>query len=335
MSDYLVSLKSIIKRSFTGSGVLRLARRFAEPSITILRYHSIQEDPEQNAALINSSIVHSLALFSKQMEVIANRFTPVSLDDILLTLDGKRPFPENAVAVTFDDGFADNFFVAGPILRRFSIPATFYITVNSIVSRDLPWFCRIRYAFEKTRKNVWFDTIDGINRSMVASEDKYAVFRIVANRCAALSYSKQQKYVKEIEVDFDIESPNAPKLMLDWDEIRKLHKDGHIIGSHTMSHPNVAHIETGDQYLEINNSKQILERELGFPCEHFSYPHPTLSPHYNAQTIMMTREAGYKMATTTTHGTVKMGDDALAIKRIAVPKNLIDFAYNLERFAMK
>jgi peptidoglycan/xylan/chitin deacetylase (PgdA/CDA1 family) len=329
MTDNISSLKRIIKRSVVTSGVLRIAKNFVDPSITVLRYHSIQEDQKQNDALINTSIVHSLSLFAKQMEIVASRYTPVSMDEILSLLEHGKSFPENAVAVTFDDGFTDNFSVAGPVLRRFSIPATFYITVNSIVSRDLPWFCRIRHAFETTRKKSFFDATDGVARSMVSSEGSYAVFRVVANRCAALSRTKLADYVKVIENELEVVSPIVPDLMMNWEQIKSLHNDGHIIGSHTMTHPNVAHIEPDEQEWELNESKRILESELGVDCNHFSYPHPTLTPHWTDRTIIETKRAGYKMATTTTYGMVRKGDDPLAIKRVAVSKDMDEFLFNL------
>ena len=335
MSDSLVLLKNVIKRSFTSTGILRFARRFAERSVSVLRYHSIQEDPNQNYTLINDGIVHSSLLFAKQMEIVARRFTPVSLDDVLLFLNGNKVLPENAIAVTFDDGYADNFLVAAPILKRYCIPATFYITVTPTVNRDLPWFCRVRYAFSKTHKKIWFDTIGGINRSMASSEDKFATFRVVANRCAALNHTKQNDFVSQIEVDFDVEPPSAPELMLSWEEIKSLHNDGHIIGSHTMSHPNVAHIEADQQHWELEKSKHVIEKEIGICCDHFSYPHPTLDPHWTEQTVIMTKKAGYKMATTTSYGTVKMGDFPLTIKRIPAPKDTLEFLYVLERAALR
>ena len=68
--------------------------------------------------------------------------------------------------------------------------------------------------------------------------------------------------------------PNESELMMNWDEARTLLKSGHIVGSHTMTHPNVAQVSVDDARSELAESKLKLEKELGEPVEHFAYPHP-------------------------------------------------------------
>src|SRR5262249_348286 len=67
-------------------------------------------------------------------------YEPVTLDDLAAFVRGERAMPRRCVAVTFDDGFADNFEIAAPILNRAGIKAAFYITVGCIEPVRLPWF---------------------------------------------------------------------------------------------------------------------------------------------------------------------------------------------------
>ena len=327
--------KEFIKYSIVNSGIPQIIRQNRDPAIAILRYHSIQEDPLLNNDFIDCDIVHPLAVFAEQMEFVARKYHPVSMDEVSLFLNGKKTIPKNAVAVTFDDGFADNFEAANSVLMQFGIPATFYVTVSSMVTRVLPWFCRIRYAFAKTNKKNWFDNRTGINRSIDSAAGKHSVFRVVADRCAAMSGLEQGKYVTKIECDLEVRSFYAPDIMLSWEQIKKLQNDGHIIGSHTMTHPNVAQIEKSEQTWELEKSKQLLEDELGISCKHFSYPHPTLNPHWTEKTGELTAVAGYETATTTTFGVVRKGDNPLAIKRIAAPKEGLEFKFLLETVTLK
>src|SRR5918996_5478741 len=96
--------KSLLMRS----RALQLARRFAPYRIVILRYHSVRNEPYAGVNVIPSSIVHSTEIFTRQMEFIARHYSPVTMDDILAYLRGRRSLPKNAVAVTFDDGYTDN-----------------------------------------------------------------------------------------------------------------------------------------------------------------------------------------------------------------------------------
>jgi len=79
--------------------------------------------------------------FSEQMAWIAETRQPVSLDTLLAGLDGRANLPDDAVAVTFDDGFASTFENAMPVLTRYRIPAAMFIVVNHI-GGDNDWMHR-------------------------------------------------------------------------------------------------------------------------------------------------------------------------------------------------
>src|SRR5260370_35469871 len=98
--------------------------------------------------------------------------------------------------------------------------------------------------------------------------------------------------------------------MKNWDDARALAKSGHVVGSQSMTHPNVAHISAEDARNELNESKLKLEEELGERVKHFCYPHPALNPQWNDTTLKLTEELGYATAVTTTSGTVRR--DALS-----------------------
>jgi len=109
-----------------------------------------------------------------------------------------------------------------------------------------------------------------------------------------------------------------------------LKKEGHIIGAHTLSHPNLAHVAEEEVRSEIVGSKKRLEEKLSEPIQHFSYPHPALDPHWNAQTFQITREAGFRSAVLTTPGSVVPGDEPLSLKRIPAAKTLDEWLWRLE-----
>ncbi len=88
--------------------------------IPILTYHSIDDS--------GSVISTSREKFQQQMQYLSDRsFQVISLKEILASIKEKRPFPENAVAITFDDGFKSNYEVAFPILKKFGYTATIFM----------------------------------------------------------------------------------------------------------------------------------------------------------------------------------------------------------------
>lgn len=89
-------------------------------SLRILTYHNVLPVPRNDWAV---SVFH----FIEQMHFLADHYALVSLDDIRAWMNGKRDIPENAVAVTFDDGLQGVYDYAFPVLDRYNIPATAFV----------------------------------------------------------------------------------------------------------------------------------------------------------------------------------------------------------------
>lgn len=275
--------------------------------VIALQYHSIQEQPEQFSDTIGRGIIHSRELFRKQMEYVARNFAPISIDDLPRVLDNPNLSKRRAVIVTFDDGFRDNFETAAGILEEFGIPGVFYVATDAIEGPPL-WFCRLR-------KLMWGKGNDE--------------FRKYSAIMAASSPQERERTLTEICDLYSVQPP-APDLMMTWEQVRGLNRRGHVVGSHTVTHPNVAHVTPDDAEREIRESRVRLERELGVEVKHFSYPHPILFPCFNANTTEFCRRAGYTTAVTTTAGTIKKGDNPLALKRVSPPQDLDEFRWKLE-----
>ena len=122
--------KRWFKKALVRSNILRAASRLFAPSAVILSYHSIVEDPRVTDPILGIS--RDRASFEAHMQTLARNFSPVTVEDVAQFAKSGRKLPPRAVAVTFDDGFADNCEVALPILSRYGIPATFYIMVDAV-----------------------------------------------------------------------------------------------------------------------------------------------------------------------------------------------------------
>jgi peptidoglycan/xylan/chitin deacetylase (PgdA/CDA1 family) len=118
--------------------------------------------------------------------------------------------------------------------------------------------------------------------------------------------------------------------MMNWDELRKLSERGHVVGSHTLSHPNVAQIPFADMRVELEQSRSCLEKQLNHLVVHFSYPCPALSPHWNEQTVEECRRAGYETAVVADSGLARKLDSPLCLRRVPPSKTLEGLRWNLE-----
>jgi peptidoglycan/xylan/chitin deacetylase (PgdA/CDA1 family) len=294
------------------SGVVRFAARFARPRVAILMYHTVQDQPELTANIIDMGM--PTALFERQMGILARHYDPVTVDDVLAFLNGTGRLPRRAVVVTFDDGFADNAEVAAPIMERYGIRGAFYLTAGLIGTKNFPWYCRLRYAFRTTEKAEW----GGLNGALTGfghPGERESALQRAWDYCAALTGSGCAKTVATIEGGLGVVRPEA-NIMLTWDQARRLLRAGHVVGSHTVWHPNMAYLAAEDALREFTESKKLLEEQLKAPVLHFSYPHAALERHLTWKTIDLSAQAGYRTAMTTLSGPVAGGDNPLALRRV-------------------
>lgn len=320
--------KRWLKKALVRSSMLEVASQLLPASAVILSYHSIVEDPHVTSHILGIS--QSRANFKAHMKTLAQQFSPVTVEAVAEFASHGRQLPPRAVAVTFDDGFADNYTVALPILNHYGIRATFYVMVNTVTTGTLPWYCRLRFALNTTSKPEWKSPEESGSYPLASPQQRKAAVQAAWEIGARMTGSVQQEFVDAVEKSLETE-PGGPRnrYMMTWDQVRDLRKEGHTIGGHTLSHPNVAHVSVSEARCEIIECKKRLEEELGEPVDHFSYPHPALNPQWSSRTLEITREAGFKSAALTTCGPVRAGDEPLALKRIYSASDVDEFTWNL------
>jgi peptidoglycan/xylan/chitin deacetylase (PgdA/CDA1 family) len=319
-----------IKKSLIHTGALRFASRFAPGGVAIVMYHSVMEDPATVETTLGR-IVHSTKVFRAQMELVSRYFHAVSLDDVLLFLKGEKALPPRPVVITFDDGYADNYPAANGILRPLGIPGVFYVTVGCIDQQRLPWPSILRHAFLTTKKDRWREA-DGRDWFLSSAEQRTLAFDRASEHCSRLSGIAQEEFIDSVERQLGTEPIQPlPRLMMTWDEVRGLARGGHTVGSHTLTHPNLAHIAESEMRSELAEANRKLEQEISLPVIHLSYPCPALQPHWTERTVRACQEIGYQTAVTTNDGLVRRPDDPFTLRRIRPTKTVEGFRWNLER----
>jgi len=107
-------------------------------------------------------------------------------------------------------------------------------------------------------------------------------------------------------------------MYMNWNMIRELDQSGMVeIASHTQSHPDLTRVSVGNRWLELSKSKEIIEQQLGHPCNTFVYP----SGKYDGATVSDARRAGYQIAFTTNEGKVRVPQDSgpiLTLPRVRI-----------------
>ena len=195
-------------------------------------------------------------------------FRFVDMDTFVEAANWKRR-EKKLIHITFDDGFADVFTQAYPILKQYQIPFTLYVTTDMPDGRaDLWWLQLEQFAngdvewFEKTLKQIYD------RHEPVAS----AMHEITSSA---------------------VDAALGQQLSLTWEQIRAMVSEGLCaVGSHGVSHSALSLLSAEDVERELVASKQRLEEMLGIEVRHFSYPHSFFSDDTNR----LVWEAGYSTA---------------------------------------
>lgn len=316
-----MTLKKTIKSVLLRTGALRAAFWRRTRSVAVLAYHSVSRDRDAQADRITPGITTPAELFRDHMRLLRKRYHPVTVDEVALWLGGESELPPRSVAVTFDDGYADNYHVAAPIMEEFEIRGAIYLTVDSVRRQALPWFCRLHYLFysEHSKRETLDDPESGRRWNLLDAAQRRQAFAECNRIAAALTFESRENYLEALEDRFSLRMPRGEGPgMMTFSQARELRERGHVIGSHTFSHANVAHIPEAALGRELDEAHEILAGELGAAPEHFSYPHPALSPQWNDRTLDRTRKLGYKTAVLTREDTVRREADPLLLPRLHV-----------------
>lgn len=322
--------------------------------VVILLYHRVLEatsDPQ----LLCITPRH----FAEHLEYLRHRYCVLSLRELGGVLKEGGRLPKRAVVVTFDDGYADNLWNARPLLARFEIPATVFVTAGYVgKEREFWWDAVERLVLHPGRLPTMLRlAINGATHRWHLGEaaeyspqdrkrygrwhvlekhdptPRHRLYRELCRLLGPLSEKERSQVLGGLESWAGVDGQARPEYRaLSADELVRLSQDGLVeIGAHTMTHAVLSALPVEEQRWEIQSVKQELEAILGRPVVHFAYPYGSRSD-YTAETVAMVREAGFACACSNFGGTVGRNSDPYQLSRCLVRDwDGEEFARRLER----
>jgi len=293
-------------------------------NLQILIYHRVNDEGDQFFPGIPTGV------FARQMEYLASHWNVLPLEDALERVK-RKDVPDNAMAITFDDGYRDNFLHAFPILKKLSLPATIFLATGVIGTGRTLWHDRVFSAFRETRVPV----LTGIpsesdQYDLQTIESKLAAQGKILRFIWSLDEDDRTRWIDRLREKLQVsDHQDASKSMLTWDEIRLMHGQGVSFGAHTVTHPILSKLPSHRALEELQQSKATIERELQAPVRTFAYPIGRRED-YNEDTKRFVREAGYTCALTTVPGTNTDEANPFELRR-ATPwdEDIAGFAFRL------
>jgi len=247
-----------------------IRRRLSGARLIVLAYHSVGA----NSSFTNLTL--DFRTFDAQMAYLSTRYKVLSMDEVTETLRSGRSFTEDAVAITFDDGYRDNYDWVFPILRKYNLPATIYLTTGRIDSGFPTHFYALLLAITSSQgrsldmRRYRLRTYDLTTRrgkeQAVLEIDGYARGLNTAGRDTLLDDILRQLGLRR-------DSSIFGDRMLTWDQIRQMQATRITFGSHTVTHPVLSLLDPARSLDEIRTSKRRIEENLGTCVTLFAYPY--------------------------------------------------------------
>ncbi len=304
------------------TGLLRSARALMPSALTIVCYHRVLPLSIKKVAP-GQAMLAALEVFERQTAQLAARYRPLSLPEVARHLREHEPFPRGAVWVTFDDGYADNYEHAYPVLQRFGVPATLFLTTGPIDTGEWLWWDDVADALrglwpELPRISDWSDSIyPAPLRDLLRAMALLPSFSIAASDqmislLNGLAENARDAVVRNLrDRAAAIRPEERPRLMLTWDQIREMSAGAFSYGGHTIGHRLLDTLEEGEAIREIQGSLDRIAAETGSRPESFSYP----KGRDAARVRSWLSRCGVTLAVTTDAGANRENCDPLALHR--------------------
>lgn len=312
------------------------ALRRVRPSrgLAILRYHAICGPEGHDYA--EPGICVTPAAFEQHVAYLASHYRVLPLPDAANYIREGKTLPPNAVAITFDDGYADNL-PAACVLNRHGVNGTFYITAGCLKGDAPFWPSEVRQLVARVTEPAIELDAGGPRLSIPCGTDaeRRAAIRALAKLFKSHTIPVRERLRDQLRAAAGGTEPTS--YMLTWEELREMQRLGMTIGAHTVTHPNLPNAGPADAREEIAGSKARLERELDAPVTMFSYPNGGAERYMTREIAGIVRESGFAAATTSWNGFAGRQSDVFALERVQVSERLEDlvFALEVERFAFK
>lgn len=244
----------------------------------------------------------------------------LSMDQVYEIIINKKKIPKNSFAITFDDGFYNNYNIAAPILRDLNLPTTFYVTTNFIDQNYMSWIDIIEKGLEKKSKDKiclpW-----GIFK-VKSNKDKIVFLKKI--RAVIKSNPKYnpdlitKTIINQLGNDVKYSSNSEIDKKMNWQNIKKLNSEKiFTIAPHTHNHRILSFCNQKDLNFEISKSISLLKNKGEVSNFHYAYPDGQIN-HYNSFVISALKKEGVKCCPTAITGMNNIKTDPFDLKRIMV-----------------
>ena len=300
--------------------------------LTVVMYHYIRDFARSRYPRINGLDV---AGFRRQLDHFEARHVIVRMEDVIAAIRGDSVLPENAVLLTFDDGYAEHYDVAFPILHDRGLQGSFFPPVAPVRDGALLDVNRVHFILASAESPEALaesidadiaaaDPVDGLKpiaeyRAEWAHPNRFDdADTIYVKRMLQTALPEKLRaeiagrlFARFVTAD---EAAFAAELYLTPDQARVMVANGMYFGSHGLSHRWLNRVDSASQVAEVDGSLTFLA-DLGMPVDdHWVMCYPYGG--WNERLLEVLRDRSCSVGLTTEVATALIGThDPLTLPR--------------------
>jgi peptidoglycan/xylan/chitin deacetylase (PgdA/CDA1 family) len=277
-------------------------------------------------------LAESRAAFERFCEIAAEGYEVLPLAE----LESRRrsgTLPARALAITFDDGYADNHAVAWPVLKKLGLPASVFVTTGAIEGDQLLWFRRVAHIFETAAPETLPVCVGPWTFTLDTDSERHATVRRIEAELKTMPATQREDRIAALGEAFEVaDFSKLRREMLTWEQLRAMDADGFSVEAHTVTHP-ILGVETiATAAREIAESREVLSAKLGRAVDLFAYPNGK-SSDMSDDVVRAVERAGFRAAYTTQFGAASPANDPYRVPRVtAYATTPAALRLQLERF---
>ena len=289
--DAYVAMKSLLRKVggavyYAMDGHVRRHRGF----VTILMYHRVLPEGIHGSGFLQPGMYVRESVFKSHVRFLKKNFEIISLKELLsIWHDQRWDQDKSYLVLSFDDGWLDNYLYAYPILEKYEVEATIFLTTSYVGTKKWFWPDKISFlisAMREDRKDKNMDRFRGAEKENTLRGKLISALRKNWHRekdtdlfdqlINDIKTHHEKEVEEEIRYIFNLLEMPEPdeRVMLNWEEISEMSGRNMNFGSHACSHRILTNLTKEEARKEIGNSHRILMGKVGaidyVPV--FSYP---------------------------------------------------------------
>lgn len=279
---------NLLKRS----GALSLLERLrSKPGILIVNHHRVGD--ASSTRFDRDVFSASADAFDMQLKYFKRYFPIVAGQELEDLVSGKTPLRHTHIAITFDDGYRNDYTTSFPILKANNCVGTFFLVPDYVGTATIPWWDEIAYLVRNSpRPEIAFQY--PVPYTVSLSGDREQAIRNVLRHYKRPDNTDTERFMNELRQQAGCALPPVGRRFITWDEAREMQAAGMSIGSHTQTHGILGQMSPEAQRWELAESRKNIEAHLGTPVRTLAYP-VGIHGAFTETTQKIARDLGYTL----------------------------------------